>query len=76
VGERGPELFTPSSSGYITPNNQLGGGTSVTLNISTGVQATVRAEVMGMMPIITQTVKSAVAEARQRGGSFSEAMGV
>lgn len=25
VGERGPELFTPSSSGRITPNNQLGG---------------------------------------------------
>jgi TP901 family phage tail tape measure protein len=26
VGERGPELFTPSSSGSITPNNMLGGG--------------------------------------------------
>lgn len=25
VGERGPELFTPSSSGRITPNNQMGG---------------------------------------------------
>ncbi len=24
VGERGPELFTPRSSGYVTPNNQLG----------------------------------------------------
>lgn len=77
VGERGPELFTPSTGGgYITPNDQLGGGTSVTLNITTGVQATVRAEVMGMMPVITQTVKSAVAEARQRGGSFSSAMGI
>ena len=27
VGERGPELFTPSSSGNITPNNAMGGGT-------------------------------------------------
>jgi len=24
VGEQGPELFTPRSSGYVTPNNQLG----------------------------------------------------
>ena len=76
VGERGPEVFMPKGAGNIIPNDQLGGGTSVTLNISTGVQATVRSEVMGLMPIITQTVKSAVAEARQRGGSFSSAMGV
>ena len=26
VGERGPELFTPSASGSITPNHQMGGG--------------------------------------------------
>lgn len=34
VGERGPELFTPNSNGSITPNNALGGGQSVTYNIS------------------------------------------
>ena len=28
VGERGPELFTPNTTGRITPNNQLGGGTT------------------------------------------------
>ena len=34
VGERGPELFTPGSSGMITPNHQLGGGsTSVVVNV-------------------------------------------
>lgn len=34
VGERGPELFVPRSSGSIVPNNQLGGGTTmVTYNI-------------------------------------------
>ncbi len=33
VGEQGMELFTPTTSGYITPNNQLGGG-GVTQNIS------------------------------------------
>ncbi len=33
VGERGPELFTPSSSGSITRNDQLGGG-NVNVNFS------------------------------------------
>ncbi len=32
VGERWPELFTPASSGNITPNNQLG-GVSVSINM-------------------------------------------
>lgn len=31
VGEQGPELFTPSQSGGITPNNKLGG---ITININ------------------------------------------
>ena len=35
VGERGPELFTPSSNGMITPNNRLGGGsTTINLNVT------------------------------------------
>jgi hypothetical protein len=33
VGERGPELFTPSSSGNIIPNNAMGGNTvNITVN--------------------------------------------
>jgi hypothetical protein len=32
VGERGPELFTPSSSGNITPNGAMGGNT-ITVNV-------------------------------------------
>jgi len=28
VGERGPEVFTPNTTGKIIPNNQLGGGTT------------------------------------------------
>jgi hypothetical protein len=77
VGERGPELFMPRVGGTVIPNDQLGGGgVNVTLNFSTGVQSTVRAEVMGLMPVISENVKQAVAEARMRGGSFSAAMGV
>ena len=45
VGERGPELFVPNSSGNIVPNNEIGfndgiaqgsgGTTNVTFNINT-----------------------------------------
>jgi phage-related minor tail protein len=34
VGEQGPELFVPPSSGSIAPNSALG-GTQVTLNVQT-----------------------------------------
>jgi len=38
VGERGPELFTPGASGFVTPNHALGmGGSS---NIVVNVDAT------------------------------------
>ena len=33
VGERGPEIFTPSSSGMITPNSAIGGGNTITINV-------------------------------------------
>lgn len=38
VGERGPELFVPRSSGTVVPNNQLigGGSTSITVNVYGG----------------------------------------
>jgi hypothetical protein len=35
VGEKGPELFTPGSSGSITPNNALGGA-NITVNVNGG----------------------------------------
>ena len=31
VGERGPEIFTPSSSGMVSPN--IGGGTNIVVNV-------------------------------------------
>jgi tape measure domain-containing protein len=33
VGERGPELFVPGTSGTIIPNHALGGGANVTVNV-------------------------------------------
>ena len=38
VGERGPELFVPSTAGTIIPNNQIG-GESITNNIVINVDA-------------------------------------
>jgi len=33
VGERGPEVFTPSRSGSIVPNHAMGGSTSIVVNV-------------------------------------------
>ncbi len=78
VGERGPEIFSPNASGSIIPNNKLGGGGGVvvnqTINVTTGIQSTVRAEIIQLMPQIAQAAKGAVADARLRGGNFSKAM--
>jgi hypothetical protein len=43
VGERGPELFTPSSSGNITPNGAMGGNTINITVTSADPNAVVRA---------------------------------
>jgi hypothetical protein len=73
VGENGPEMFTPRGTGTISPNGS--GGTIVqNINITTGVAQTVRAEIMSMMPQIINAAKSAVADARQRGGSYASSM--
>jgi len=38
VGERGPEMFVPSGSGKIVPNNKMnGGGTVVNVVVNAGV---------------------------------------
>lgn len=34
VGERGPEIFTPSGNGSITPNSKLGSTTVINLNVT------------------------------------------
>lgn len=77
VGERGPELFTPAMSGTITPNSGGGGGSTTivqNINVSTGVQQTVRAEIRQMMPQIADSAKGAVLDAKRRGGSYGRAM--
>lgn len=78
VGERGPELFTPSGAGSITPNNQMGGGQPITIvqHIEVGTAQTVRQEMMNMMPMFIDQAKQAIADERQRSPAFSALMGV
>ena len=75
VGERGPELFVPSSNGGVVANDNMGGGVTVVqnLNISTGVSQTVRAEIRNLMPQIAETAKSAVVDGKRRGGNYGKA---
>ena len=44
VGERGPEPFTPTSAGFIRPNNSMGGGGNIVditiINNGTNTRAT------------------------------------
>ena len=78
VGERGAEVFVPNQSGSIIPNKDLqGGGVTInqTINITTGVQQTVRAEIAGLLPQIQEASKAAVIDARRRGGNFASAFG-
>jgi len=70
-----PAILHPNET-VIDHTKGQGGGVTVNLNISTGVSQTVRAEIANLLPQITQATKSAVADARMRGGSFSGAMGV
>jgi hypothetical protein len=55
----------------------LSGGDSVivnqTINVSTGVQQTVRTEIKSLMPQIAESAKAAVADAKRRGGSYGRA---
>ena len=74
VGERGPEMFVPNQSGNIIPNGASGTVVNQSLNFSTGVVNTVRAEVMNMLPIIQNATLEAVVDQKRRGGSFAQGL--
>lgn len=82
TGESGRELFVPSQSGRILSPAQSkgalsGGGGDVvvnqTINVTTGVQQTVRTEIKQLMPQIADSAKAAVVDAKRRGGSYGKA---
>ena len=55
-----------------TKGQGMGTVVNQTINVTTGVQQTVRAEIANLMPQIQEAAKSAVADARMRGGSYSK----
>ena len=76
MGEAGPEAILPLKRGA---NGKLGvqvegngGGVTINqnINISTGVQQTVRTEIKSLMPQIAEQSKAAVLDAKRRGGSY------
>lgn len=59
VGERGPELFTPSSNGSITPNDKIGGNTIV-INYSPQASFATSEELKrNLVPLVRQALRSA-----------------
>lgn len=79
MGEAGPEAIMPlkrGKDGKLGVQAEGGGGSVVvnqTINVSTGVQQTVRAEIKQLMPQIAESAKSAVVDAKRRGGSYGRA---
>ena len=78
TGESGRELFIPNQDGRIlspSQTNRAGSNDSVTvmqtINVTTGVQQTVRNEIRSMMPQISEGAKAAVLDAKRRGGSYA-----
>jgi hypothetical protein len=70
-----PAILHPNET--VIDHNRGGGmGTVIvnqTINVSTGVQQTVRAEIKQLMPQIAESAKSAVVDAKRRGGSYGRA---
>lgn len=69
VGERGPELFSPASSGAIVPNHALGGD-----NITVNVHVDSRTDAAEVRRAVQQGVSQSLGmalESRQRYGAFA-----
>jgi len=76
VGEEGPELFVPRSSGSIVPNGAMGSsgggssGVTVNYNIAAGVS---RAELVPILEQERRRLKAEIPDMVRRGGSYRAA---
>ena len=72
VGERGPELFVPSSSGNIQSNRQMGG--SVVNNYSyTFTGGVTEKDLRNAIPAIVEASSANVLDKQLRGGTYARA---
>jgi hypothetical protein len=65
VGERGPELIVPSSSGNVIPNHELGGN-SVVVNIDAR-ESDNPGRLLALVPIIQTQIEQSIALKSRRG---------
>ena len=76
VGEKGPELFVPHSSGSIVPNGAMGssiggtGGVTVNYNIAAGVS---RSDLVPILEQERRRLKAEIPDMVRRGGSYRAA---
>ena len=70
VGERGPELFSPGVSGMITPNEMLGGSTSIVVNVDASGSSAEGDEEQGRQLglAISAAVQSEIIQQKRPGG--------
>jgi hypothetical protein len=75
VGERGPEIFVPTSSGTIIPNNMIGGGGGVTNMVTVNVDASGAPQVQGstaeanqLGQLIGQAIQEQLVKEKRPGG--------
>jgi len=70
VGERGPELFTPSRGGQIIPNGAGGGQTTVINNFTVGDVASM-SKVREAIAASQRATAGSLMRSRQYGGAFA-----
>jgi len=70
VGERGPELFVPDRAGTIIPNKQLGGETSIVVNVDASGSSVEGDEQQGreLGRLISVAVQSEILQQKRPGG--------
>ena len=73
VGERGPEVFTPSKSGRISPNSAMGGGTvnNITINVDASGADTQGSSEQGgreLGALIASVVQTTIVNEQRSGG--------
>ena len=73
VGERGPEMFSPGVSGTITPNEMLGGSTSIVVNVDASGSSVEGDEEQGreLGRMISAAIQSELIKQKRPGGMLA-----
>ena len=77
VGEKGPEILTMGSSrGFITPNNQLGGGTTNIVNVSVDASGSAvsgnNQDAQALGNVIGAAIRAELIKEKRAGGLLSK----